>query len=469
MRVDIRWKLTVSFLVMVLMMGGVLYGYLSNTLAKYLPPATMEQAKADLHYGLGVAFSLTIVLSLILSYLLSSVTSRSLRTMATIAAQIGKGDFGRRIPITSRDEVGELARVMNDMAVKIEGQLRGVAAEKNRLDTILRGMGEGLMMSDAAGIITLVNPAFHSLFGISEDVEGKPLIAISRHPALNDAFKIVIATRSERLEELTLPFKQEKTVLTHWVPLLEDGELQGVVTVFHDISDHKRLEKIRRDFVANVSHELRTPVTVIKGYAEALLSGLLEEDPKRAVHFIDIIHTHGERLATLINDLLSLSELESGDLKLELTAIPVASTVRRACSLLDQKAHERKISLHQEGVDAVPPVLADHGRIEQVFINLIDNAIKYTPENGTVTISARTEGESVAIAVTDTGTGIPPKDLPRIFERFYRVDAARSRDQGGTGLGLSIVKHIVQLHGGTVSVESSPGKGSTFTFTLRQA
>jgi two-component system, OmpR family, phosphate regulon sensor histidine kinase PhoR len=434
-----------------------------------LPLSTLQKSRASFHAILGISLAAALFISLILSYILSNFTSKSLRTMAKIATQIGRGEFGRRVPVTSRDEVGELATVMNDMAVRIEGELKSVAAEKNRLDTILRGMGEGVMVTDATGVITLVNPAFRTLFDLREEVEGKPLIDITRHPSLNDAFKKLVETKNERVEEFTLPLHGGKTVLTHWVPLLESGRLQGVVAVFHDISELKRLEQVRRDFVANVSHELRTPVTVIRGYAETLLGGALTTDPDRAGAFLEKIHRHAERLASLIGDLLILSELESGETSRELAPVVIEGVVGHVCALLEEKARSKKISIAMQGLGEALPVLADRGKLEQVMVNLLDNAIKYTPENGSIAISAAEAEGMVSIAVTDSGIGIPPKELSRIFERFYRVDAARSREQGGTGLGLAIVKHIVQLHGGSVSVESTPGKGSTFSFTLKKA
>ncbi|MGA2151067.1 MAG: ATP-binding protein [Geobacteraceae bacterium] len=434
-----------------------------------LPLSTLQKSRASFHAVLGISLAAALFISLILSYILSNFTSKSLRTMAKIATQIGRGEFGRRVPVTSRDEVGELATVMNDMAVRIEGELKSVAAEKNRLDTILRGMGEGVMVTDATGVITLVNPAFRTLFDLREEVEGKPLIDITRHPSLNDAFKKLVETKNERVEEFTLPLHGGKTVLTHWVPLLESGRLQGVVAVFHDISELKRLEQVRRDFVANVSHELRTPVTVIRGYAETLLGGALTTDPDRAGAFLEKIHRHAERLASLIGDLLILSELESGETSRELAPVVIEGVVGHVCALLEEKARSKKISIAMQGLGEALPVLADRGKLEQVMVNLLDNAIKYTPENGSIAISAAEAEGMVSIAVTDSGIGIPPKELSRIFERFYRVDAARSREQGGTGLGLAIVKHIVQLHGGSVSVESTPGKGSIFSFTLKKA
>jgi two-component system phosphate regulon sensor histidine kinase PhoR len=226
---------------------------------------------------------------------------------------------------------------------------------------------------------------------------------------------------------------------------------------------------MRRDFVANVSHELRTPVTIIKGYAETLLDGALESDPVRAVRFVEIIANHSERLTNLINDILTLSSLETKEAHLELNPIDVSGTIAKACMLLQERAVQKNIAIHNETVSgSLPRVMADQGRLEQVVVNLLENAIKYTPDGGTVRLYTEDCGEFVMVLIADTGIGIPFKDLPRIFERFYRVDEARTREQGGTGLGLAIVKHIVQLHGGTVSVSSEQRKGSVFSFTLKK-
>jgi two-component system phosphate regulon sensor histidine kinase PhoR len=254
------------------------------------------------------------------------------------------------------------------------------------------------------------------------------------------------------------------------VPLNVDGVQQGIVAVFHDISDLKKAENMRRDFVANVSHELRTPVTIIKGYAETLLDGALESDPARAVRFVEIISSHSERLTNLINDILTLSSLETKEALIELNPLDVSGTIAKACMLLQERAVQKHIAIQNETTDGSwPRVMADQGRLEQVVVNLLENAIKYTPDGGSVRLTAGDDGEFIRVSVADTGIGIPFKDLPRIFERFYRVDEARTREQGGTGLGLAIVKHIVQLHGGTVAVTSEPGQGSVFSFTLKKA
>ena len=434
-----------------------------------LPLSALKQTKAGINTILLISLLVAFVIALLLSSILSSVTTRSLRAMAAAAARIGNGDFSRRIPVTSKDEAGELARIMNDMTARIEAELVSLATEKNRLNTILRGMGEGLMVTDAEGVITLVNPSFRTLFGVGDEVEGKPLIEITRHPALHDAFSLVVANRCERLEEISMALEEEKVLMTHWVPLMDKGAFLGVVAVFHDISDLKRLEKVRKDFVANVSHELRTPVTVIKGYAETLLNDVKLENPEQAIHFIQVIHSHSERLADLIRDLLVLSELESGTMSLELSPLDIGVVARHAAALLEQPVREKGIVIDCSGIGDSLRVMADRGRLEQVFVNLLDNAVKYTPGPGTVTVTAMESGDMVSISVQDSGLGIPPKDLPRLFERFYRVDSGRSRAEGGTGLGLSIVKHIVQLHGGSITVASTPGKGSVFTFTLRKA
>ncbi len=227
---------------------------------------------------------------------------------------------------------------------------------------------------------------------------------------------------------------------------------------------------MRRDFVANVSHELRTPVTIIKGYAETLLDGTMESDPARAVRFVEIIASHSDRLTSLVNDILTLSSLETKEALIELNPLDVSGTIAKACMLLRERAVQKNIAIINETTGgALPRVMADQGRLEQVVVNLLENAIKYTPDGGTVRLFTEDGGEYVKVSVADTGIGIPFKDLPRIFERFYRVDEARTREQGGTGLGLAIVKHIVQLHGGAVAVTSEPGKGSIFSFTLKKA
>lgn len=434
-----------------------------------LPLSALTSLRSGLHNTLGTALLLSFLLSLLFSYILSRLTSRPLQQVASIAAEIGKGNFSRRLPTVWHDELGDLAGVMNDMAAKLNEQLSSLTAERNRLDAILSGMGEGLMVTDRDGTIVLVNPAFCRLFRVHDDLIGSPLSSVSRHPALLESYNCVTVDGFALQNELSVRTPEEKFLLAHWVPLLNEKGMQGVVAVFHDVTELKRLENIRRDFVANVSHELRTPVTVIKGYAETLLDGLITSDPQKTTEFVRIILNHSERLTALLNDLLSLSEMESPDFSFQMTPISVESSLNKVCALLKGKADAKGVAVVTAGLSRIPAVLADQGRLEQVIVNLLDNAIKYSSAGGQISISAAEEGEFIRIAVADSGPGVPPTSIPRLFERFYRVDSGRSREEGGTGLGLAIVKHIVQLHGGTVRAENNEDRhGATFSFTLKK-
>ena len=434
-----------------------------------MPLEYLSSTRSKLHGLVGGAALATVLIALLFSGLLSNLTTRPLRDMAEAAARIGHGGRGARIKVTSRDEIGQLAGVLNEMSQRIEDQVQTLSAEKQRLDTILRSMGEGVMVAAPDGLITLVNPAFRTLFFIEGEVEGKKLVEISRHPDLLQAFNdLARPDVDELLREISIQ-PNNITLFTHWVPLNVNGVRQGIVAVFHDISDLKKVENMRRDFVANVSHELRTPVTIIKGYAETLLDGALEADPARARRFVEIIASHSERLTNLINDILTLSHLETKDALMEMSPLDVCGTISKACLLLQERADQKRIAIDNQAAGSqLPRVQADQGRLEQVLLNLLENAIKYTPDNGRIRLFAEESGQFIRVSVEDTGIGIPFKDLPRIFERFYRVDEARTREQGGTGLGLAIVKHIVQLHGGDVAVTSEAGKGSVFSFTLRK-
>jgi two-component system phosphate regulon sensor histidine kinase PhoR len=434
-----------------------------------IPLSQVETAMKGIHAITGAAIALALLCSVFLSYFLSNVTTRPLRAIAAAAASIGKGDLGFRIPVTGSDEASKLADVLNDMAARIEMQLDRLSSDRNRLDAILRSMAEGVMVIDAEGIVTLANPSFRELFAIEDQyVEGESLIEVTRQPQLIDALKKVLATGEKITGEITLSAPSKRTLLTRWVPLSGSGPTTGVVAVFHDITDLKRLEEIRSDFVANVSHELRTPVTVIKGYAETLVSEGEALGPEKISHFSSIILHHSDRLANLISDLLTLSQLESGKIEMDKAPVNLRDLVERVRVFFGERARIAGVAVNVSIPADIPPVAGDIVRLEQVLINLLENAIKYTPAGGWITVSAADEGATVKLSVADTGIGIPAKDIPRIFERFYRVDAARSRDIGGTGLGLSIVKHIVQAHGGAVRVESVPGRGSTFLVVLKK-
>lgn len=431
-----------------------------------LPLQSVNEAQTSLRKSLILAFLLSGFLAGGLSLLLIQLFSNTLHTLREGAKRFGSGDFRRKLSVAGNDEISDLARVMNAMAESLNLQMVNLEAQRNRLDTILRGMGEGLLVADRSGSVLLINPAFCSLFRITADAVGQPLINLSRHPALHETFRRVLTGRSEETGEFVLD--GNTTLLTHWVPLLENNELIGVVAVFHDISELKRLETIRRDFVANVSHELRTPVTVIRGYAETLCSGLISKDPATAERFANVIKNHAERLTSLISDLLTLSQLEVQGRTLTLAPCDLNERLQHCCELVKPKAEEKEISIR---ISPLPPgkILADAQRLDQILFNLLDNAVKYTPNGGAVTIKVSSEGEMMRIAIDDTGPGVPEAAHQRIFERFFRADAGRSREEGGTGLGLAIAKHLVGLHGGTIGVTNRREGGSSFFFTLRRA
>jgi two-component system phosphate regulon sensor histidine kinase PhoR len=433
-----------------------------------VPLDSLSRIRTTLHGMIGGAIALAVLASLLLSYLLSRMVFKPLEGISATARRIGNGELNLRIPVNGHDEASELANVMNEMSWRIREQMQSIAAEKQQLNAILQGMGEGVIVVGGDGAITLVNPAFRTLFALDGDAVGRQLIEVSRHPDLLAAYHEQRRTSDDLLREIVIQ-PQGQTLLTHWVPLELGSSKPGVVAVFHDISAMKKAENMRRDFVANVSHELRTPVAVIKGYAETLLDGTLESDPERARRFTEIILGHSERLTALITDILTLSILEARGAALELAPLDPSGVVRQAVQILHEQAGTRGIDVQVDFSGEIPRVMADPGKLEQVLVNLLDNALKYTPEGGSVRIFGEEAGDFFRISVADTGIGIPGRDLPRIFERFYRVDEARSRQHGGTGLGLAIVKHIVLLQGGDVSLISEIGNGSTFSFTLKKA
>jgi two-component system phosphate regulon sensor histidine kinase PhoR len=431
-----------------------------------LPLQSVKEAQDSLRQSLILAFLLAGLLAGGLSLLLIQFFSNTLHNLSEGAKRFGSGDFRRKLSVAGNDEISDLARVMNAMAESLHQQMIHLESQRNRLDTILRGMGEGLLVADRSGAVLLINPAFCSLFRINPDAIGQPLINLSRHPALHETFRRVLNGRSEETREFVL--EGGSTLLTHWVPLLDNNELIGVVAVFHDISELKRLETIRRDFVANVSHELRTPVTVIRGYAETLGSGVISKDPATAERFANVIKNHAERLTSLISDLLTLSQLEVQGFTLTLAPCDLNERLQHCCELVKPKAEEKEINIR---ISPLPTgkILADAQRLEQILFNLLDNAVKYTPNGGSVTINVSSEDKMMRIAIDDTGPGVPEAAHQRIFERFYRADAGRSREEGGTGLGLAIAKHLVGLHGGTIGMTNRPEGGSSFFFTLRRA
>ncbi|MCK9594842.1 MAG: ATP-binding protein [Candidatus Omnitrophica bacterium] len=412
---------------------------------------------------LGLFFAL--VLAFILGSVMAGRITKPINKMIRVSRKFSEGDFSRRIIQDSRDEIGELAVTLNKMAQDIEDKIRQIETQNQKLTAILNSMIEGVIVVDKAGYIVSINHTIEKIFDVSEkDALGKLFLETVRNNDILEAITRVFKDGNSVSAQLDLIFPVRRIFQINAAPIFYNQTVSGCLVVIHDITEIRRLETMRRDFVANVSHELKTPLTSIKGFVETLLEGALE-DKENNRDFLRIIHDHAERLNSLVNDLLSLSYLESKEIILDKNDLNLNQQLEEVIAGFMAQLKKRGIAIKNE----LPPgltVKADIDRIKQVFINLIDNAIKFNKENGSIRVfSQELEGE-IKICVEDSGMGIPAKDIPRIFERFYRVDKARSRSLGGTGLGLSIVKHIVELHGGRAGLESSEGLGSKFWFTL---
>ena len=427
--------------------------------------------KQHLFLALGLAFLAALALSVWLAH---SIT-KPLLDIASAAQRVGAGHQSVRIRTTTQDEVGLLASTLNDMTDQLHAKIDELSEDRAQLLAVLTSMVEGVMVLDSRGHVLQINPALERMFGISRvEARGRPCAELFRHQRLNDLVTAILHSRAPHEDEIVLPLTG-RYLQIEASPAGGEGENEAcIVLVFHDITELRRLEKIRKDFVANVSHELRTPLTSIKGYVEALLDGA-KDDPIEASKFLDIILKQSDRLNLIIEDLLELSKIESGQISLKEEPLELRTVVDRTLSMIkpiaDRKSH-RLITLLDP---ALPPIAGDEDRLVQVLTNLLDNAVKYTPAGGTITVgaaAARSSGStepparSIELSVADTGIGIPEGDRPRVFERFYRVDKARSRELGGTGLGLAIVKHIVEGHGGQVWVEANHPQGSRFVVRL---
>ncbi len=404
---------------------------------------------------------------------LGSLLARSLISriseIQSFSESIAHGKLGARIRWKTPDELGRLAQSLNETATAMEGHIRELREERNRSNAILEGMQAGVLAVDSHGRITLMNPALSRQLGIPPQQSlGKHVLEVVRHANLKEMVDSVLKTHEERTAVLEINLSNRQTFSVVAVPFREPGEKSdGAVAVFHDISRLVELENIRKDFVANLSHELRTPLTSIRGFSETLLDGALD-DRKNNRRFVEIIRNHAIRLTNLTNDLLTLASLESEQIRLQPEILGLKKLVEETVESTRVTWEQKTLGISIQIDPGLPALKADREKLQQVLVNLLDNAIKFTPDDGQITLSTAPaeNGSSLEFHIRDTGIGIPSQDLSRIFERFYRVDKARSRELGGTGLGLAIVKHIIEAHGGRVGVKSQLGHGSDFWFVL---
>jgi two-component system phosphate regulon sensor histidine kinase PhoR len=425
-------------------------GFLSFLLALVLSPSQLV---------LIIFIAICIMMASV--YLVHILISRPLHEISAASRKLAAGDLEQRLPITGEEEIAAIGTSLNAMARNLSTQFGELSAGKQRLEKILEAMGEGVMVLDRSGRISLTNGCILNLLGTDRDLAGKTPLEVFRRPELENAVRAVLGGESAQVLDITVG--NGRILQANVAPVAgASTAVDSVVIVFHDLTDIRRTERMRRDFVANVSHEFKTPLTSIRGYAETLLSGA-KDDPKIALDFLKTIERNAEHLEALVSDLLTLARLEA--------EVPARKEQINVKSLIDDQIASRKKAVRERDIKitvdcADITVQADRSRLSAALSNLIDNAIHYNKPGGEIGISAQTQNGTLDLAISDTGLGIPSEELPRIFERFYRVDKARARDSGRTGLGLAIVKHAIESQGGAIRVTSRLGSGSTFTIRL---
>ncbi|MCK4790148.1 MAG: HAMP domain-containing protein [Desulfobacteraceae bacterium] len=434
-----------------------------------LPLSEVEMISEHLKKVLFSALAIALCAAIVGSFIAAKLISKPIEHISVAAGDIAAGNFTKKISVKTNDEIGSLARAFNNMSSEVCSKIEQLEDNKAKLEAVLFSMFDGVMVVDHRGMILLMNKALKDILAVKHEAEGKKPLEVIRNVEVQEITDKVLDMRSGvESREISILLPEEKRVIVHGTPIFREGKIEGAVLVFHDVTEMRRLEKIRKDFIANVSHELRTPAASIKGFAETLNAGAMD-DKESAKEFIKIIEANSDRLVRLIEDLLDLSKIESGKADMNLRPCSLYPIVKKVVSQVEDQSKKRSISIENKINSRIPDALADETFITQVFLNLIDNAVKYTEENGAVSVTAAEEREFIKVNVSDNGIGISEKDLPRVFERFYCVDKARSRQMRGTGLGLSIVKHIVEEHGGQVAVKSVLGQGSTFIFTIPKA
>lgn len=422
------------------------------------PLYEVKQSIDSIYRSFFTALFLVVPLSLLAAFVFSYRLTAPIKAMEVFTEKLRRGDVSGSLLVRTTDEVKQLADNINYLVVELQERIRVANEEKGKLIAAFASMTEGVLILDGEGKIEIFNRALREMFSPRYgDVQGKTLIEAFRNLELQNAF--------DRFKKAGGPVTEEVTMGT-LDPVILDVSISSIpgeekaMIVFHDVTRLKKLEKMRVDFVANVTHEIRTPLTAIIGFIETLQEGAIEQE-ETAKKFLEIISRHARRLNRLVEDLLTLSNIELGEMKFFFESVSLSGVVENVLPVVAARAEEKKITIVKEIPEGLPPVRADRDRLVQILLNILDNAVKFTPASGKITLSAAVEGDDyVLIRVEDTGIGVPVDEIPRLGERFYRVDKTRSREMGGTGLGLSIVKHLMAAHGGRMEIESHLGKGT---------
>lgn len=438
------------------------------------PLAPINASLASVRHALWKVSALILVVGVAISLLFSRGFVRRIEDLKGFSRRVAAGDFSSLHGESGNDELGELAAELNETAGRLSATIRSLTDERNRSAAILRSMAEGVAAVDAHSRLVFCNEAFAKIWNIDvEDAVGRSAIEVIRQPDVLELIPEALATGKTLIGEISFGGARPRNFSATVAPITPfeaadspSSASRGVVIVLHEITELRHLEQIRKDFVANVSHELRTPLTAIQGFAETLLTGALEDKANNR-RFVEIIGNHAARLARLSNDLLRLSQIEAGKMNADFQPVDLKLLVDGGIEAARAAAAQKKLTIAEPDLPSnLPRVRGDANLLRDVLRNLLDNAIQYTPAGGRVDVTVTVNDGLAVVTVSDTGIGIPQSDQPRIFERFYRVDAARSREVGGTGLGLAIAKHVVEAHGGKIWVESQVGNGSAFHFSV---
>ena len=463
-RLSVTLREELLYLAVPVRQGGATAGFVRLA----MPYRGVAAMLSEVRRGVAFSFALSALFALAVGWFVVLLFSRQFGEIVAGSKRFAAGEFDYRIPPSSSGELGKLSDPLNYMAWEIGARVRDAGLRRLELEAAFRDMSEALLVTDGAGVITMINPRARQLMGVKGfDPVGMRLSGMPAGPELSSAAIKALSSGRPVSFEFEPASAAGTTLGVSAAPILENALVRGCVLVARDITGPRKLEKLRKEFVANVSHELKTPLTAIKGNAETLLGGALD-DKEHGPGFVKSIYDQSVRLENLVADLLKISYAESGKDRLEKGDVELFSLAQEAVKATAAAAGAKNVTVRNL-VPAGLAAAADKDKLSQVLINLLDNAAKYNREGGEIKISAAQEPGAVKIVVEDNGPGIPAAHLPHIFERFYRVDKARSRELGGTGLGLSIVKHLVELHGGSVGVDSAEGRGSAFWFTLPAA
>ncbi len=430
-----------------------------------LPQQAVDQELWEFRRRLWLASLVMLFVTGIASLLISQSFSGRVERLEKFSLRVAEGDFRPIEADRTGDGLEALAVSLNATAARLDRTIRTLTEERNLSSAILGSMVEGVAVVNSSERLLFANTGFAEILGLDVPPQsGSALVEVVRQTELLEAVRAVVQGEPRvETEIVTGTLRQHFFAVT--VASVRAADTLGAVIVLHDITELRKLERVRRDFVANVSHEFKTPLTAIQGFAETLLGGAID-DPQNRLRFLEIILEHSRRLARLTDDLLKLSKMDADKLELEIRRLSVAQFVESCIETTQRTAAEKDLRVSVNLQQPLPDIAADRRRLAEVLQNLLDNAMQYTPAGGQIMVGASANGAEVTITVSDTGIGIPQADQSRIFERFYRVDVARSREVGGTGLGLSISKHLVEAHGGRIWVESEVGQGSQFHFTV---